>query len=295
MEGLEGLQESVERAKIVRIYDALLSLPKSRVYRVLVRTDGWRPVGLITKREFLPDTSLGKGRDWVSVLPFDGSDIIRELLDMVDKRSGDLVSCIVAENSFFIFTARKTVDNSNEPDNFQWVVSPDQMNAFHELSELMHTKDQMLMSSKENIDSLTSQKEKWRHDAEIFGNENRNLKDRNVRLSEQVSLLNQQVAQMQTMVHLSREMQIEIIAELQQKLLHAADTGRLKALSPEQLVDEAIERDAKRAEKMSSFVPQTELFKQIKELQNKIAVLEGSASKPSGGVVSKGEGEQAKE
>jgi len=254
--------ESVERKKINQIYYSLLLIPKSRAYRFLIRLGNFRPVGLITKREQLFDSGIGKSRDWVAGLAFD-KQTFKEPLDYINDKTGELESCIVAENEFFIFTNRNTNDITDDPDNFQWLATPQQMNAWHELVDQIQMKNNMVSSLQTKVISITESRDSYRKSAGHLGSENRDLKSMNERLVSQMSEVNQQNALAIMNAHKSRKSLIEDHAEMNHGIATASITGKAKAMNFEELTFNALKTSQKNAEIMASFLPDNEEYMKI--------------------------------
>lgn len=269
-----------ERKKILRIFNALILLSKSRTKKVLVRSFNLAPYGLITKREYLVDTSIGESRDWVSGKTFGTNEIFREPLDWINPRTQDLESCKLIENNYFIITARMTEDISDDPENFQWFARHDQMNAWHDLETDIQMKGQMLMNAQNKIKSIMDEKDSYRKMADLLGSENRNLKAQNERLVHQVSHLNDQINNALVMAHKKREDLIEQQSAMNQSILSASERGKMLSMTPSELTRKALEERNKEHELMFAFNRDTVYEDKIRELDGRMAQLESMKQPP---------------
>lgn len=245
------MTKSIERAKISKIFNALKTLPKEREYRILVRSVTFQPVGLITKREYLNDSSIGRSRDWAVGITFDGQ-IFREPLDMINPRTHELKTCIIEDNGFFIITARVSDDPGDDDKNFQWFASPDEMNTWHELNDQIKMKEGIISNQTENILNLTAEKELYYKESMRLGSHNKNLIVQTQKLSEQVSNLNTKNLLMESQVVNTAELRTELMAYLVELVKTAGQRGKLKAMSDEEIVDNALENMAHRERKIMS-------------------------------------------
>lgn len=277
------MAKSIERRKIDKVYTALKILPTDRTYRILVRHGTFQPVGLITLREYLNDASIGRNRDWAVGITFDKR-IFREPLDMINQRTHELKPCIVAQNGFFIFTARQSDDPGNDDDNFQWYVGPDEMNSWHELNDLIKTKDRMLSAQNDTIVNLTQEKDRYYNESVRLGSHNRNLTAQTQRLSEQVSNANTKLLLMETQVAKTGEMQAELTSMLIESFKTAAERGKVKAMNVEDIVDDALKKASERQADMMAFASPEELYKQLQRVDDRISNLERSSTATTEGV-----------
>lgn len=239
----------MERAKITKIFNALKTLPTEKDYRILIRYETLEPVGLITKREFLNDSSIGRSRDWSKGLTFDGQ-TFREPLDMINPRTNELKSCIIRDNGFFVVTARVSDDAGNEDKNFHWFASPEQMALYPELMDQITMKDGVIGDQSEKIKTLTAEKILYQSETRRLGSHNNNLADQTGALAAEVSRLNTRHVLMESQVAYTAEMRTELAAHLLESLKSAGMRGKTRAMNYEEIVDEAFTKMADREEKM---------------------------------------------
>ena len=257
------MTKSTDRAKLKKVTDALHILPKTRDWRILVRTADFKPVGLIIKREQLPDSSIGRLRDWATVYTTDYR-ISREPMDMIHPGTGELKKCTVAENLMLVVTARVTCDLSNEPENFQWFATPSQMNTFQELLDQIELKDNVISSNQSILDSLTREKDRFFKQVQLLGNENRNLTAQNQRLSVSISALNQRVFHAERNVQLDRKDRIVIASKDAHEIQSASEIGKILGSSADELTDTALDTMATRNKKLFAYQP-TDMLPQVAE------------------------------
>lgn len=260
------MTKGTDRARLKKITDALDLLSKTRDWRILVRTADFKPVGLIIKREQLPDSSIGRLRDWAVVYTNDYR-ISREPMDMIHPGTGELKKCTVAENFMLVVTARVTCDLSNEPENFQWFATPSQMNTFQELLDQIELKDSVISSNQSILDSVTREKERFFKQVQLLGNENRNLNAQNQRLSVSISALNQRVFHAERNVQLDRKDRIVIAAKDAHEIKSASEIGKILGSSADELTDKALATLAVRNKKLFAYQPTdtTDMIPQVAE------------------------------
>lgn len=280
------MSKSIERAKIDKIFKALEMLPKERDYRILMRSTTFQPVGLITKRDFLMDSSIGRSRDWALGKTFDHQ-VFQEPLDMINPRTHELKSCIIRDNGFFVVTARVSDDPGNDDKNFQWFASPDQMSMYHDLMDQIKMKDGVIIDQAEALENLTMNKDQYASEANRLGSHNRNLISQVQGLAAQVSISNTKLVLMEAQVAKTAEWRTELASMLIESMKSAGARGKLRAQSAEEIVTDAFEKMADREEKigdMRSVKGTTDnngmILEKLTKIDDRMTKLENNAPSP---------------
>jgi hypothetical protein len=275
-----------------RAQDAILRLAFALEYarragvKILVRRDGMRVAGLIYATKLKEDKGLGKNRTWAYVLVDPKRmEWVEEPLDRINPRTGNLESCVLAEDprGYLVLTARKTPDVRDDDDNFVWMSNPHEEKEIKRILDQVEEKDRIISSLKREIDSEKKLREYYEELADKLGSEVESYKERVSGLSMEVGLKGQQLMHARLRLQEARAELMEVGGFLEKLISDARQRGIDIATGDWERLSKSAERFRELGEQLGVAaigIPPTAPPKEIQELKEKVAKIEAERAKP---------------
>lgn len=221
-----------DKLSAVALRETITNMPYAR-FKLFVRSENFTPIGILTKKTNIMDSSTGRMRLYAHGTCLDGKRIY-EPLDWKNSLTGQLESCVVFENDYMIITARKSSDPSDDKNNFHWLI----LNPYAH-QQMKNTQDRIIASQstiqrlQKELNEARETANFYKEQADIIGNELRNLKKRYLVMSKEYSELQSISHYLYNRVLKERSGNLMSESMLRTQLQQAGKTGEIKGLAGE--------------------------------------------------------------
>ena len=159
---------------------------------ILLRTENFVPVGVMTAKKPEMDPSKGEVRTWAVGVGLDGR-VFKEPLDRWNPSTQSFEPVLFVENDYGIAVTCRRRPEGDEEDNFLYLDNPYDAAEVRKMASDLAAKDRTIASMNRKLEEMRSQRDFWEAEAKAAGEEARNLRDQVSRLSREVALLRSQV------------------------------------------------------------------------------------------------------
>jgi len=250
----------LKRGAILSAERVLLGL-KENDCKLLVRVDGFKIVGIVSKIRREYDSGIGRDRQWAMGINIgDGGKVFDEPLDRKNPKTGHLEPVIVRETPFMMITARKTTDPKDDDNNFTWLPVQFHLDMIKELEDELVAQQRVMNRIDEEYRSQQSKLDLVKRDCKIAVDENQNLKSTVDFQSKKLVQLERENQEMYTLLQRLRGHGLEVEGELAVELQRAMERGKAKAHTPHEIRMTKLEEDeAERQKVEQSFARHTKI------------------------------------
>jgi DNA repair exonuclease SbcCD ATPase subunit len=168
-----------ERADLQKVLDALEIL-RRRGWKILIRSDGFKTVGVATTKKMVWDSGMRKNRTVVMGVDLNGK-VFREPLDRANYATGEFESVVEMESEHFVVTARRTPEGEDDK-NFMYLVEPYSAEEQRILKRRVEELQASVMSLQSQLDSVAKERNFFSEQLESARAEIRELRSRNAAL-----------------------------------------------------------------------------------------------------------------
>jgi vacuolar-type H+-ATPase subunit I/STV1 len=175
----EGDRRVGERGDLKRVLDAL-DILRRRGWKVLIRTDGFKTVGVVTTKRMVWDTGMRKNRTVCAGVELGGG-VFQEPLDRANYATGEFESTVELESEHFIVTARRAPEGEKD-DNFVYLISPYSAEEQKMLKRRVEELQASVTSLQSQIDGRTRERDFFAEQLDTARAEVRELRNRNAAL-----------------------------------------------------------------------------------------------------------------
>ncbi len=255
---------------------------------ILLRTENFVPVGVMTAKKPELDPSKGTTRTWAVGLTPDGRPF-KEPLDRWNPSTQSFEPVLFVENDWGIAVTCRRRPEGDEEDNFLYFHNPlDAAEARKLLSDL-EAKDRTIASLNRKLEEQTTLVQFWKNEADAKGEELRNLREQVAMLSREVALSRAQVELYKRYAFAAEAFSVQAEATLRKVLETAQEKGEfIGAEVVEQATTVAKKLRELREEMMGvAGAPGrleeelARLAKEVEELRRKTAQAAAQAAKPA--------------
>jgi vacuolar-type H+-ATPase subunit I/STV1 len=168
-----------EGADLKRVLDAL-GILRRRGWKILIRADGFKTVGVITAKRMVWDTGMRKNRTVCMGVELSGK-VFQEPLDRANYATGEFESTVELESEHFIVTARRTPEGEKD-DNFMYLINPYSAEEQRMLKRRVEELQASVTSLQSQLDSRTKERDFFSEQLDSARAEVRELRNRNAAL-----------------------------------------------------------------------------------------------------------------
>jgi regulator of replication initiation timing len=168
-----------ERADLQKVLDALEIL-RRRGWKILIRSDGFKTVGVVTTKKMVWDSGMRKNRTVVMGVDLNGK-VFREPLDRANYATGEFESVVELESEHFVVTARRTPEGEDDK-NFMYLVEPYSAEEQRILKRRVEELQASVTSLQSQLDSVARERNFFSEQLESARAEIRELRSRNAAL-----------------------------------------------------------------------------------------------------------------
>jgi DNA repair exonuclease SbcCD ATPase subunit len=165
-----------ERADLQKVLDALEIL-RRRGWKILIRSDGFKTVGVATTKKMVWDSGMRKNRTVVMGVDLNGK-VFREPLDRANYATGEFESVVEMESEHFVVTARRTPEGEDNK-NFMYLVEPYSAEEQRILKRRVEELQASVTSLQSQLDSVAKERNFFSEQLESARAEIRELRSRN--------------------------------------------------------------------------------------------------------------------
>ncbi|MEM5866930.1 MAG: hypothetical protein QXG39_03310 [Candidatus Aenigmatarchaeota archaeon] len=228
-----------EEVNVLRKLIEGLSEMKKHNFWLLLRSDNFTPVGIVTAKKVKQDRGKGVYRMFAEgfVLEKDALEkgkTFSEPIDRWNPATGRFETIILAENDQGIMiTARRSpsVDDDND-DNFLYLSDPYEIREKINIRRELEKRDAIISSMKNTLAEKDRLVEYWENEARTAGEELRRMREINRRLSMELSILKAEYEQMRRYAMTAEALQIQIESAVTKILEDAREKGLEMASEP---------------------------------------------------------------
>jgi len=191
---------------------------------LLLRTEGFKPVGVMTAKKFEMDPSKGVTRLWAVGVGLDGK-VFKEPLDRFNPATQSFEPVLFAENDYGIAVTCRRRPEGDDEDNFLYFDNPYDAAEVRKMASDLAAKDRTIASMNRKLEEMRGLRDFWQQQADAFGEEARNLRDQVARLSREVAHLRGQVELYKRAAFSAEAFAVEAEAILRKVLEEAQEKG----------------------------------------------------------------------
>jgi len=193
-------------------------------FSILLRTENFVPVGIMTAKKPEMDVSKGKTRLWALGIGLDGK-VFKEPLDRYNASTQDFESVLFVENDYGIAVTCRRKPEGEDEDNFLYFDNPYDAAEVRKMASDLAAKDRTIASMNRKLEEMRNLRDFWLQQADAFGEEVRNYREQVSRLSKEVALLRSQIELYKRMAWATEVLATEIEALLRKALEEAQEKG----------------------------------------------------------------------
>jgi len=168
-----------ERGNLRRILNAL-DILRRRGWKILIRSDGFKTVGIVTAKKMVWDSGMRKNRTVCTGVELKGK-VFEEPLDRANYATGEFESTVELESEHFILTARRSSEGEKD-DNFLYLLQPYSAEEQRILKRRVEELQASVLSLQSQLDSRTKERDFFAEQLESARAEVRELRNRNAAL-----------------------------------------------------------------------------------------------------------------
>ena len=238
----------------------LSNLPKAG-FKLLIRRDNFVPVGIITAKRTILDSSTMMPRTWAEGVRIEEDALARkkwfkEPLDRFDQSRQAFEPVVLCENQYgIVITARRTSSAKDDEDNFMWLENPMRIQEFRKIQTDLGLKDRVISSLRNDLEAVKKERDFWKDAAETSGAESRDLRERISVLQRKVYLLQAQADYYKLEAMVKEGLNVEVEAAFRQILRTARERGIDFVATDADRTLKAIENLKRQREKIAALVP----------------------------------------
>jgi len=251
-------------------------------FKLLLRSDNFRPVGIVTVKRTELDQGKGLYRTFAEgvELPGDGKKrkFFKEPLDRWNPAAQRFESVVLCENEHGIMiTARRSQKIDDEDDeNFIYFHNPLEVREIMKLKHEAERKEASIAGLVSEIESVKKERDYWKNEADALGSENRQLRDSVTRLSMELAIAKAQIQFLRRQAMAAEAFNIQIDAAFRKLLEDARERGVQLASSDVELALSALRKIKELREEASALTPSTPVGEEeLKKITRKINELSG--------------------
>lgn len=272
-----------ERKVLRALLYGLKNMPKCN-FSLLLRTENFQIVGIMTAKKPEFDVSKGQPRLWAVGLDLDGK-VFKEPLDRWVEEKGTFESVLFSENPQGIaVTCRRRAEGEGD-DNFLYFDNPLDAEEARKLEATVAGLERQISSLMKKLSSMQMERDFWLNEAKQVGDELRSLKELYARQSRELAQLRAQVELFKRYAFAAEAFSTRVESIFRESLLQAEEAGRTLGMSVIERVTEAAKQIRELREEMTAVSGPTveteaklaKLESEIKELK-RVPVKEEAAS-----------------
>jgi len=243
-------------------------------FKLLIRTEDFRIVGVLTAQKPEMDVSKGVPRMWGLGVDLDGK-VFKEPLDRWVGEKGIYEYVILCENPQGVVVTCRRRPEGEEEDNFFYLLSPFEAGDVKKLEAMVAGKMREVSSLMRQLESMRKERDFWEREAKASGDEARELRDEVSRLSIEVAMLRSQIELYKRQAFAFEAFSTEVESTLRKILESAQEVGEDRGASEIERVSRGVKRLRELREEISGLVqfpsqPSEEEFRKIREDVKKI-------------------------
>ena len=257
-----------ERKVLKALLYGLKNMPRCN-FSLLLRTEKFQIVGIMTARKPEMDVSKGVPRMWAVGVTLDG-EVFKEPLDRWSAEKGEFESVVFSENpQGIVVTSRRVPEGENE-DNFFYFDNPLEAAEARKLEASVRAAEREISSLMRKLDDMKQERDFWMSEAKVAGDEARSMRELYARQSRELAQLRAQVELYKRYAFAAEAFALRVESTLRTSLMEAEEAGRTLGASIMEKVTEAARQLRELREEITGVAPQPEVESRIAKIERSI-------------------------
>lgn len=271
---------SVKEKRVLKaLLYGLKNMPKCN-FSLLLRTEAFQIVGVMTAKKPEMDVSKGMPRMWAVGVDLDGK-VFKEPLDRWVPEKGTYESVLFVENPQGIAVTCRRKAEGEEEDNFLYFDNPLDVAEVKKLEATVSGYERQISSLMKKLSSMQQERDFWMNEARQVGDELRSIRELYARQSRELAQLRAQVELFKRYAFAAEAFATRVESTLRASLMEAEKAGETLGVSVIQRVSDAARQLRELREEMTAITgPTVETEAKLSRLEAEIRRIKEASPAP---------------